>query len=104
MSVHAALRASSNLREIKVGSRIVYLEGVPPPYTTADSDIVLVVGTGDVALGHCVVTLPSGPGKCTLPGGRGNFARFQARVAVTQDSTNPSLYYWNGTYRFGSSD
>lgn len=47
MSVHAALRASSNLREIKVGSRIVYLEALPPPYTTLNSDIVVVVGTGD---------------------------------------------------------
>ena len=47
MSVHAALRASSNLREIKVGSRIVYLEALPPPYTTLNSDIVVVLGTGD---------------------------------------------------------
>jgi hypothetical protein len=100
---HCTITAS-NLGEIKVGSRIVYLEALPPPYTTLNSDVVVVVGTGNFALGHCDVTLPSGPGECTLSGGRGSFARLHARVAVTQDSTNPRLYYWTGTYRFGSDD
>jgi hypothetical protein len=95
---------SANLSEIKVGSRIVYLEAVPAPYTTLDSDIVLVVGTGNFALGHCVLPLPAGPGKCTLSGGRGTFSHFKASVVVTQDSTNPSVYFWNGTYSFGGDD
>jgi hypothetical protein len=58
VSVHAALRASSNLREIKVGSRIVYLEALPPPYTTLNSDIVVVVGTGDESARPQIARLP----------------------------------------------
>lgn len=95
---------SSNLSEIKVGSRIVYLEAVPPPYATLDSDIVLVVGAGDFALGHCVLPLATGVGACTLSGGRGDFTEFEARVAVTRDATNHAVFYWNGTYRFKGSD
>lgn len=95
---------SSNLSAIKIGSRIVYLEAVPPPYTTLDSDIVLVVGTGTFALGHCVLPLPAGPGKCTLSGGRGALSDFHARVVVTEDPNNPSVYFWNGTYSFHGDD
>ena len=95
---------SSNLNAIEVGSRVVYLEAAGS--TGIDSDVVLVVGPGNYALGHCNLPFPSGPGLCTFSGGTGKFTHFHARVAVTPDSNFPPGvgWDWNGTYRFSARD
>jgi hypothetical protein len=89
---------SSNLGAITVGSRIVYLQGAGA--TAVDSDAVLVVGPGDYALGHVVLSRVTHLGVITFSGGTGMFTWFHARIAV---SPNPNIafgWYWNGEYRF----
>lgn len=89
---------SSNLAAIKVGSRIVVLQAIGT--STLDSDVILVVGPGNYATGHCKLPLPAGPGLCTLSGGKGSFAGFHAQAAVTPDSNIAHGWYLDGTYRF----
>jgi hypothetical protein len=89
---------SSNLAAIKVGSTIVVLQAIGK--TTLDSDVILVVGPGNYATGHCKLPLPAGPGLCTWSGGKGSFAGFHAQAAVTPDSNIAHGWYLDGTYRF----
>ncbi len=93
---------SSNLAAIKPGSRVVYLEA--PAAGVLDSDVVLVVGPGNYALGHVTLALPAGPGVVTLSGGTGDFRGFNARVDVTPDKHIAYGWYWNGTYHFTGRD
>jgi hypothetical protein len=91
---------SSNLSAIPAGTRVVYLEAAGA--TSLDSDVVLVPpsGAGNIALGHCYLPFPAGPGLCTFSGGTGMFTRFQASVVVTPDSKILKGWYWDGTYSF----
>jgi hypothetical protein len=93
---------SSNLPAIVVGSRIVYLEAAGA--TAVDSDGVLVVGPGDFALGHVVLSRVTHLGVITFSGGTGRFTWFHARIAVSPDPNIPYGWYWNGDYRFSPGD
>jgi hypothetical protein len=93
---------SSSLEAIAKGSRVVYLQ--PAGATAIDSDVALVVGPGDYALGHVYLPFPVGPGTVRLSGGTGEFTRFHANIVVTRDFAIPRAWFWNGTYRFGSDD
>jgi hypothetical protein len=93
---------SSSLGAIAAGARVVYLQGKGA--TAIDSDIVLVVGPGDYAIGHVHLPFPSGPGTVTLSGGRGDLKRFHADLVVTRDISRPRSWFWDGRYGFGSSD
>jgi hypothetical protein len=88
---------SSNLPAIKAGSRVVYLQAAGA--TSLDSDVVLVVGPGNYALGHVTLDLATGTGEITLSGGAGQFAAFHARADVSQLG-GPNVA-WDGKYRFG---
>jgi len=101
----------SNLTLIKAGSRVIYFQD--PGATTLDSDIALVVGPGNYALGHVVLDLATGDGVVTLSGGAGQFASFHAKVRVTPPGgANPAApggvngtdWAWDGWYRFGGHD
>jgi hypothetical protein len=88
---------SSNLKAIKVGSRVVYLQAAGQ--TSLDSDIVLVVGPGNYALGHVTLDFTTGTGVVTIWGGIGHFEGFSAKVAVSHlDGPN---WAWDGKYHFG---
>ena len=87
---------SSNLKAIKVGSRVVYLQGAGP--TSLDSDIVLVVGPGNYALGHVTLDFTTGTGEVTIWGGVGHFEDFQAKAAVS--ALGGPDWAWDGKYRF----
>jgi hypothetical protein len=89
---------SSNVKALKAGSRIFYFQRAST--TALDSDIVIYVGPGSVATGHCLLRLASGIGLCTLSDGTGTLAGFHARVRVTADSSIPKLWHWDGTYSF----
>jgi hypothetical protein len=89
---------SSNLSAITVGSRIVYLQAAGA--TAVDSDVVLVVGAGDYALGHVVLSRVTHLGVITFSGGTGRFTWFHARIAVSPDPNIPFGWYWNGDFRF----
>jgi hypothetical protein len=88
---------SSNVRAIPVGSRVVYLEGANG--TSLASDIVVVVGRGQYALGRVTVDLAHGTGRVTLSGGAGRFRSFHARAAISP--LGGVNFAWDGTYRMG---
>jgi hypothetical protein len=91
---------SSNLSAIKAGSRVVYLQAVGA--TSLDSDVVLVVGPGNYALGHVTLDLATGTGEITLAGGTGQFTSFHAKADVSH-LTGPN-WAWDGKYRFSEHD
>jgi hypothetical protein len=93
---------SSNLPAIAVGSRIVYLQAAGA--TAVDSDVVLVVGPGDFALGHVVLNRVTHSGVITFSGGTGDLTRFHARIDVTRDPNIAYGWYWNGDYCFCSGE
>ena len=90
---------SSNLPAIKVGSRVVYLQAGGA--TSLDSDIVLVVGPGNYALGHVTLDFATGTGELTISGGTGQFASFHAKADVSY--LGGPNWAWDGKYHFGDS-
>ena len=58
---------SSNVKAVKVGSKIFYFQ--QSSKTVLDSDTVIYVGRGTVAAGHCLLHLASGIGLCTMSDG-----------------------------------
>ena len=89
---------SSNVKAIEVGSKIFYFQVAGQ--TALDSDIVIYVGPGTVATGHCLLRFATGVGLCTISDGTGRLAGFHARVRVKADSSIPRLWQWDGTYGF----
>jgi len=94
---------ASNLALIKVGSRVVYLQA--PGTTSLDSDIVLVVGPGNYALGHVTLDIATGQGVVSLSGGAGQFKSFHAKARVSPPGgPNGADWSWDGKYSFGGRD
>ena len=91
---------SSNVKALKVGSKIFYLQGCCK--AALNSDTAIYAGPGNIAAGHCVLHYATGVGLCTISDGTGTLAGFQARVRVTHDSSISDLWHWNGTYSFGN--
>jgi hypothetical protein len=91
---------SSNVKAIRVGSKIFYLQ--PDTKSGTDSDIVIYVGPGTVATGHCRIFNGATVGLCTVSDGTGALAGFHMRARVTADHKVPNLYHWDGTYGFGT--
>ena len=89
---------SSNVKALKVGSKIFYLQ--EGGKTALNSDTALYAGRGNMAAGHCLLHFATGVGLCTFSDGTGTLAGFQARVRVTTDSSIPDLWHWDGTYSF----
>ena len=96
---------SSNFAAIKVGAKVIYVQD-----QTANSaagifatDMFLDAGAGNMAVGHCTLDAANF-GLCTFSDGIGQFAGFQARVAVSGFSTSPTEvnYHWDGTYSFST--
>ena len=95
---------SSNLKQIEVGSRVIYLSGASAA-GILDSDVIVdPPGPGNnVAFGHCSVDLNAinGTTGCVFSGGTGKFTWFHANVAL---SLLGSELVWNGTYSFSPRD
>jgi len=89
---------SSNVKAIKVGSKIFYFQ--QDGKTAVDSDIVIYVGPGTVATGHCFLDLKTSLGLCTISDGTGALSGFHLRARVSADHTVPNLWHWDGTYSF----
>jgi hypothetical protein len=89
---------SSNVKALKVGSKIFYVQEASK--TALDSDTIIYVKRGSVATGHCFLRSATGVGLCTMSDGTGTLAGFRLRVRVTADASVPSLYHWDGTYTF----
>lgn len=90
---------SSNVKGIKVGSRVVYAEDAGA--TSLDSDVILDPPgpSNNTAFGHCALDFATRRGLCTFSGGTGKFTRFHATVAVSHQG-GPN-WAWDGTYSFG---
>ena len=91
---------SSNLAQIRVGSRVYYSQspGTPPGL---DSNVVLddMTNLGNRAVGRCTLDGQTFLGLCTFSDGTGDFAGFEARVDVDcRPSGSPCT--WDGTYSF----
>lgn len=93
---------SSNLKQIEVGSRVVYASAAGA--ISLDSDVTLdPPGPGNnTAFGHCTLEFATGVGLCTFSGGTGKFTWFDARVVVSY--LGGPNWAWDGTYSFGPRD
>jgi hypothetical protein len=89
---------SSNVKALKVGSKIFYVQKAGK--TALDSDTVIYVNRGSVATGHCLLRFATGVGLCTISDGTGTLAGLHLRVRVTADSSVSNLWHWDGTYSF----
>jgi hypothetical protein len=89
---------SSNVKALKVGSKIFYVQVAGK--TALDSDTVIYVNRGSVATGHCLLRFATGVGLCTISDGTGTLAGLNLRVRVTASSSIPKLWHWDGTYSF----
>jgi hypothetical protein len=89
---------SSNIKEIEVGSKVIYASAAGA--TSLDSDLALdLPGLGNnAASGHVVLNFLTLQGIVTFSGGTGKFTHFNAAVAVTH-LTGPN-WAWDGTYSF----
>jgi hypothetical protein len=90
--------ASSNLDEIKVGSKQFMDQAAGSPAGMLDSNIVFDAGTGDWAVGRCTLDLTTFLGLCTFSDGTGPLAGFHARVNLSP--AGGGKLYWDGTYSF----
>ena len=86
----------SNVKALKVGSKIFYVQVAGK--TALDSDTVIYVKRS-VATGHCFLRHATGAGLCTISDGTGTLAGFRFRVRVKADASVP-LFHWDGTYSF----
>jgi hypothetical protein len=89
---------SSNVPEIRAGSRVVYGQALGIPAGMLDSNVVLDAGNGDRAVGRCTLDFASASGLCTFSDGTGRLTGFQARVEVS--SLGGAQWAWDGTRRF----
>ncbi len=87
---------SSNVAAIAVGTKIFYAQAAGP--TSLDSDVILYVGPGNTATGHCALDFATGLGRCTLSGGTRRLDGIHARVDVSY--LGGYDWAWDGTYRF----
>jgi hypothetical protein len=89
---------SSNLPEIKIGTKVIYDQAAGIPEGLLDSNVVLDAGRGNRAVGRCTLDFARAVGLCTFSDGTGKLAGFHARVDVSHlGGTN---WAWDGTYRF----
>ena len=96
---------SSNIKEIEVGSRVVYAK--PASAIGLDTDVVLdTPGPGhNKAFGHCTLDGMTGLGLCTFSGGNGKFTWFSASAHVSPPTReDPVNWHWEGTYSFSPLD
>ncbi len=89
---------SSNVKQIGVGSRVVYAKAAGA--TSLDADVILYPpgGGNNTAFGHVVLDFVNARGTATFSGGTGKFTGFHASVAVSY--LGGPNWAWDGTYSF----
>ncbi len=91
---------SSNIKALTAGSRVVYLQAAGT--SSLDSDIVIVVGPGNFAIGHVTLDFATKTGELTISGGIGKFSSFHAKADVSYlDGNN---WAWDGKYSVRKQD
>ena len=91
---------SSNVAEIRIGSKVFYDQALGVPAGLLDSNVVLDAGNGNRAVGRCTLDLTTALGLCTFSDGTGDLIGFHARVDVDCRSG----CRWDGTYGFRDPD
>jgi hypothetical protein len=98
----------SNLSEIAVGTREFALRDADLVGGTLNSDGVLYVKDGELALNHCdifnIFATTGVIGNCTFSGGIGHLSGFHAKVVVSVNKDDPTLADFDGTYSFSRRD
>lgn len=90
---------SSNIKAIKIGSRIYYASAAGDPTPGwLNSDLIIDGPGNNDAYGHVVLDLATGTGVVTLSGGTGEFRGFQASADVSPLGW-PDVA-WDGAYSF----
>ena len=95
---------ASNLRAIPIGTREFALKDADLGAGTLNSDGLLYVKDGEIALNHCdifdIFATKGVIGSCVFSGGRGHFSGFHARVVVSVNKDDPNKADFDGTYSF----
>ena len=87
----------SNVSELS-GATVFYSQAANTPAGMLDSNVVVVAGPGDWAVGRCTLDLSTLVGLCTFSDGVGRLAGFEARIDVSYLSGLD--FRWHGTYSF----
>ena len=95
---------SSNVAEVPAGSTVFYDQAANTPAGMLDSNVVLVAGPGNWAVGRCTLELATYRGVCTFSDGTGPLSGFRARVDVAPSPDGGFDFLWNGTYSFKSKE
>ena len=92
----------SNIREIEVGSTVVYASAATP--TSLDSDLILDLPEpgNNAAFGHVILDRVAGRSDITFSGGTGKFTHFSATIVGTR--LFGRTWALDGTYSFGPRD
>jgi hypothetical protein len=93
---------ASNVKEIEVGSRVVYASDATP--TLLDSDLAIdLPGPGNnSAFGHARLDRVTKTGVVQLSGGTGKFTSFHATLDIS--FVRPRVWNLDGTYSFDPRD
>ena len=98
----------SNLDEITVGTREFALKDADVVAGTLNSDGVIYVRDGELALNHCdisnIFATEGVIGSCTFSGGIGHLSGFHANVVVSVNEDDPNKADFDGTYSFRDRD
>ncbi|HEV7366102.1 MAG TPA: hypothetical protein VGN76_09690 [Gemmatimonadales bacterium] len=98
----------SNLKEITVGTREFALKDADLVAGTLNSDGLLYVRDGELALNHCDIfgffATKGVIGSCTFSGGIGHLSGFRAQVVVSVNKDDPNKADFDGTYSFSDRD
>jgi len=88
----------SDLKEIPIGTNVLYYGPVINSPLFTSSSVVLAVGPGSTAIGHCIVYDTASPptGHCAFSAGSGSLAGFEAILNVTVDAKQ--IWHWEGGY------
>lgn len=92
----------SSLKEIPAGTKVLYYGPVVSSPLFTSSAVVLAVGSGDSAIGYCIVYDTASPpaGHCAFSAGSGTLAGFQAILNVSVD--DKQIWHWEGGYVLGA--
>jgi hypothetical protein len=96
---------SSNLKAIKVGSRVVYASAQAAD-GSLNSDIIIYPpdNNKNLVFGHVDLPPNNGSGPVTLSGGTGVFTDFEARAVVSMLTADGINWAWDGWYSFGDKE
>ena|SRR2546423_15316034 len=99
---------ASNLAEIPIGTREFALKDADLNAATLNSDGVLFVRDGQLALNHCAIfdifATAGVIGNCVFSGGIGHLRGFQAKLVVSVNKDDPNKADFDGPYTIGDPD